>query len=34
MTLILNQDYGFNAGGMVRFDVNRWLRLCGGKYFR
>ena len=27
MTLILNQDYGFTAGGLVRFAVNRWLRL-------
>jgi peptidoglycan/LPS O-acetylase OafA/YrhL len=27
MSLILNQDYGFTAGGLVRFAVNRWLRL-------
>jgi peptidoglycan/LPS O-acetylase OafA/YrhL len=27
MSLILNQDYGFSAGGLVRFAVNRWLRL-------
>jgi peptidoglycan/LPS O-acetylase OafA/YrhL len=27
MSLILNQDYGFTAGGLIRFAVNRWLRL-------
>jgi peptidoglycan/LPS O-acetylase OafA/YrhL len=27
MSLILNQDYGFTAGGLVRFAINRWLRL-------
>jgi peptidoglycan/LPS O-acetylase OafA/YrhL len=27
MTLILNHDYGFTAGGLVRFAINRWLRL-------
>jgi peptidoglycan/LPS O-acetylase OafA/YrhL len=27
MSLILNQDYGFTAGGLARFAVNRWLRL-------
>jgi hypothetical protein len=27
MILILNQDCGFNAGGMGRFAVSRWLRL-------
>jgi peptidoglycan/LPS O-acetylase OafA/YrhL len=27
MSLVLNQDYGFTAGGLVRFAVNRWLRL-------
>ena len=27
MTLVLNQDYGFTAGGLVRFAANRWLRL-------
>jgi peptidoglycan/LPS O-acetylase OafA/YrhL len=27
MSFILNQDYGFTAGGLVRFAINRWLRL-------
>jgi peptidoglycan/LPS O-acetylase OafA/YrhL len=27
MSLILNQNYGFTAGGLARFAVNRWLRL-------
>jgi peptidoglycan/LPS O-acetylase OafA/YrhL len=27
MGLVLNQDYGFTAGGLARFAVNRWLRL-------
>ncbi len=27
MSLILNANYGFDAGGLVRFAVNRWLRL-------
>jgi peptidoglycan/LPS O-acetylase OafA/YrhL len=27
MSLVLNQDYGFTAGGLFRFAVNRWLRL-------
>jgi peptidoglycan/LPS O-acetylase OafA/YrhL len=27
MSLVLNQDYGFTVGGLVRFAVNRWLRL-------
>jgi peptidoglycan/LPS O-acetylase OafA/YrhL len=27
MSLILNQDYGFTSGGLVRFAINRWLRL-------
>ena len=27
MSLVLNQDYGFTAGGFARFAVNRWLRL-------
>jgi peptidoglycan/LPS O-acetylase OafA/YrhL len=27
MSLVLNQSYGFTAGGLVRFAVNRWLRL-------
>jgi peptidoglycan/LPS O-acetylase OafA/YrhL len=27
MSLVLNQDYGFMPSGLVRFAVNRWLRL-------
>jgi peptidoglycan/LPS O-acetylase OafA/YrhL len=27
MSLVLNQNYGFTSGGLVRFAVNRWLRL-------
>ena len=27
MSLILNENYGFDAGGLVRFSLNRWLRL-------
>jgi peptidoglycan/LPS O-acetylase OafA/YrhL len=27
MSLVLNKDYGFTAGGLARFAVNRWLRL-------
>jgi peptidoglycan/LPS O-acetylase OafA/YrhL len=32
MSLVLNQDYGFTASGLVRFAVNRWLRLFPSYY--